>query len=235
MYLNLDGAAADTATAVKSVTVDWGDGTQKEKFIAAVYTSHEYADSGYYTICVQDGADKKDYASFGFSYIGAKSNPPPKNNLPIAIRKLSPKVTTFAAKSLCGCPNLSSISIDGGHNLNFKFTGFAIGAFDTENNIQELSVRGCGAFVSNDAAGKSPFQPLENWKVMRQGSFADNFKYNANRTTASAFKQLNVGMTHLTAIEDGALSGNQALAGVALYDSASTSNALRKVGENVFD
>lgn len=153
MYLNLDNAAADTATAVKSVTVDWGDGTPKEKFIATVYTSHKYADSGYYTIYVQDGADKKDYASFGFSYIGTKSNPP-KNNLPIAIRKLSPKVTTFAAKSLCGCPNLSSISIDGGHSPNFKFTGFAIGAFDTENSIQELSVRGCGAFnMAKDGAG----------------------------------------------------------------------------------
>lgn len=234
MYLNLDGAKADTATAVNSVTVDWGDGTPKEKFIAAVYTSHKYADTGYYTICVQDGANKADYAKFGFSYIGVASNPP-MNKLPIAIRKLSPKVKTFAAKSLCGCPNLSSISIDGGNSLNFPFTGFAVGAFDGYNNVQELSVRGCGAFVSNDAAGKSPFQPLENWKVMRQGSFADNFKYNANRTTSSAFKQLNIGMTHLTAIEDGALSGNQALAGVALYDIASTSNKLRKVGENVFD
>lgn len=235
MYLNLDGARADTATAVNSVTVDWGDGTKKDKFIAAAYTSHKYTDTGYYTICVQDGANKVNYEKFGFSYIGVASNPP-MNKLPIAIRKLSPKVKTFAAKSLCGCPNLSSISIDGGNSLNFSFTGFAVSAFDVNNNVQELSVRGCGAFVSNDAVGKSPFQPLKKWNVMRQGSFADNFKYNANRTTtSSAFKQLNIGMTHLTAIEDGALSGNQVLAGVALYDNASTSNKLRKVGENVFD
>ena len=70
---------------------------------------------------------------------------------------------------------------------------------------------------------------------MRQGSFADNFNYQANGTKKTAFVQINLGMTHLIAIEDGALSGNESLAKVALYDNANTSNALRKIGENVFD